>query len=464
MIWRWLSAVVIAAPALSFADPAQPTRCEGALCCSEWAIDVRKPGGAVWGTILGDTPGEVREKLAAAQGRDEAFCRFFDQQPCVKDHANPAPLRCSGSGAATTNSADACGRDLERRLDALTKRFEAQTTRLRLMDKLITTVQSSATAIGPVSAFGGPLQALGSYGIALNDAVARTQRLRDAMGLECLRPAEDAAGSAGEQLFYGVTFPKRTGDPMAALYGPRWAGGGFGGETERARDAGAVRGRIDDLEKVARAELPPFPSVTVPLKGTETSALAKSDRPSGQGRIVIADFGVVEVEAEVPLEDLAAVFVYPNAKSELRLGSITMSSKKTARGEVITLVGRAGSHTETVTIVIERDPEQRRQQQQPNVAVAPPPQTPTQPAQPAGPTPVVLGRCDAFAQQNSLIADLEAGCASGNPGSICNAYDSRPAPQTPVPNAVHCFMTPWRNLDGSYRNDLKHVWACCVRQ
>lgn len=351
------SAVVAAAllmPSMAWAGDKVQATCEGGLCCDEWAMDVRDAAGKTWGLTVGATPDEVRDRFSKAAAFDKSYCRFFGKEsPCSRnEHVTAGPLRCVGGGTpANPDPADLCADDLKKRIDRLEQRLEAQTTRLKTTQKVIETIRISASAVTPASGFGQPLQALGSFGVALNDAGARARRLGEAVSLACLKPTIDAVDDTGPMLWAGGTYGVAS-ITMSQLYGPTWADGGFGSAEERDQDSVELLRTVADLERVAATELPKLPVETVAIPD-DTSATISSENRKGTGRIVLADLGVIDGAVGLEVAEVTAVFVFADKEGNARMGSVSVTRKKTRQGTVITLVGQGGGSAETIVIRVE---------------------------------------------------------------------------------------------------------------
>jgi hypothetical protein len=321
-------------------------------------MDVRNAAGKTWGLVDGATPDEVRDRFSKAAAIDKSFCRFFGKEsPCSRDeHVSAGPLRCVGGGTpANPAPADLCADDLKKRIERLNQRFEAQTQQIKTTHKVIETIRISASAITPASGFGQPLQALGSFGVALNDAGARARRLGEAVSLACLKPTVDAVDDTGPLLWAGGTYGVAS-VTMPELYGPAWADGGFGGPAERDDDAAELLRRLADLERVAATELPKLPLDTIAI-AEDASVTISSQNRKGVGRMVLADLGVIDSAREIAMSEITAVFVFADKDGGARLGTVSVTQKKTGKGTVITLVGKGGASSETIVIRVERTEE-----------------------------------------------------------------------------------------------------------
>jgi hypothetical protein len=346
-------AAALLIPSVARAGDKVQATCEGGLCCDEWAMDVRDASGKAWGLTVGSTPDEVRERFAKAAAFDKSYCRFFGKEsPCSRhEHVSAGPLRCVGGGIPVNpDAADLCADDLKKRIERLEQRFEAQTARLKTTQKVIETIRASVTAT-MASGFGQPLQALGSFGVALNDAGAHARRLGEAVSLACLKPTLEALDPTGPLLWAGGNYGVSS-ITMPTLYGPAWADGGFGTAEDQEQDAAELKATLADLERVVATEVAKFPFVTVTIP--DGSAKVSSEKRKGNGRLLIAGIGLIDGAMEIAEPEVTAIFVFADRDGSARLGSVKVTRTKTREGTVITLVGQGGGSTETIVLRLER--------------------------------------------------------------------------------------------------------------
>ena len=217
---------------------------------------------------------------------------------------------------------------------------------------------------------------------------------------------------------------------MPELYGPAWADGGFGGAPERDDDATELLRRLADLERVAATELPNLPLETTAI-AEDASAIISSANRKGPGRMVLADLGVIDGAREVSMAEITGVFVFADNDGGARLGTVSVTRKKTGKGTVITLVGRGGGGSETIVIRVERA---EKPADKPTVP------GPKQASLPVGPP--ALGTCAgfyrAYMQQNP-------GQAAINPAHV-QFYDEIDG-KTCKPLGLTCYAYPSREMD-----------------
>lgn len=158
---------------------------EARICCTKWAIDVRRADGTKWGTVEARTYQDVVAKLQATREREMRSCRFFGQSyPCSAwSYDSPDAPRCAGdSGTSTTEE---CAADIKNRVEQLAERVQTEQQKLALF-----TNQTDALRARAEAALGGhvkaPLTQVAGAAAGYRDALSKLQRLRETLAQACV--------------------------------------------------------------------------------------------------------------------------------------------------------------------------------------------------------------------------------------------------------------------------------------